>query len=130
VFERKLQILQRGGWFTDLRRKRVALDRLLPTIRAASDPISRGLYLARAAEAAGVTQDVLERELRSADSRSRQRAPERGETTERAVPAARARTGASPRRRDVNAAGQSAEKELVRLLLHRRQYVEEVAERE
>ena len=50
VFERKLQILQRGGWFTDLRRKRVALDRLLPTVRAAADPITRGLYVARAAE--------------------------------------------------------------------------------
>ena len=33
VFERKIQILQRGGWFSDLRRKRVALDRLLPTVR-------------------------------------------------------------------------------------------------
>ena len=45
VFERKIQILQRGGWFTDLRRKRVALDRMLPTIRATSDEITRGLYM-------------------------------------------------------------------------------------
>ena len=34
VFERKIQLLERGGWFADLRKKRRALDRLLPTIRA------------------------------------------------------------------------------------------------
>ena len=128
VFERKLQILQRGGWFTDLRRKRVALDRLLPTIRAASDPITRGLYLARAAEASGVSQDVLERELRQ-DSNDRRSA--RGAPSERGQPdAGRARAEVPARRRDLSAATRSAERELIRLLLHRRQYVEEVAERE
>jgi DNA primase len=66
VFERKLQILQRGGWFSDLRRKRAALDRLLPTIRAAADPISFGLYLARTAEVAGISEEALRRELREA----------------------------------------------------------------
>lgn len=68
IFERKLQILQRGGWFSDLRRKRVALDRLLPTIRAAADPITFGLYIARAAEVAGISEDVLRRELREPKS--------------------------------------------------------------
>jgi DNA primase len=43
--------------------RRRALDRLLPTIRAAKDPITRELYISRAAEAAGVRKDVLEREL-------------------------------------------------------------------
>lgn len=119
VFERKLQILQRGGWLSDLRRKRVALDRLLPTIRAASDPITRGLYLARAAESVSVSRDVLERELRQGGRAAATRA------TPGATDVA-ARSG--ERRRSRSSDGLSAERELVRLLLHRRQHVEAVAE--
>lgn len=63
VFDRKVQLLQRAGWFADLQHKRRALDRLLPTIRAASDPITRDLYLARTAEAAGIAREVLLSEL-------------------------------------------------------------------
>lgn len=119
VFERKLQILQRGGWLSDLRRKRVALDRLLPTIRAASDPITRGLYLARAAESINVSRDVLERELRQGGRPApRPAAPAPTDVA--------SRTG--ERRRSFSAEGLSAERELVRLLLHRRQHVEAVAE--
>lgn len=63
VFDRKVQLLERGGWFADLQRKRRALDRLLPTIRATTDPITRDLYLARTAAAAGIDRAVLAREL-------------------------------------------------------------------
>ncbi len=62
VLERKIQILDRKGFFGTLPGRRRARDRLLPTIRAAKDPITRELYLSRAAEAAGVRKDVLERE--------------------------------------------------------------------
>ena len=124
LFERKIQILQRGGWFSDLRRKRVALDRLLPTIRAASDPITRGLYLARAAETVGVREEVLDRELRSPRDRTRQR-PAQVPDPGREQPPVRKQE----RRRSFAAAGMSAERELVRLLVHRRQYVEAVAGR-
>ena len=124
VFERKVQILQRGGWFSDLRRKRVALDRLMPTIRAATDPITRGLYLSRAAEVVGVSQDVLERELKQPEGGRRQATPSREPIRTPAVPVRTAE-----RRRSFVAAGQSAERELVRLLLHRRHDVEAVAER-
>ena len=48
VFERKIQLLERGGWFADLRKKRQALDRLLPTLRATSDPLTRDMYLGHA----------------------------------------------------------------------------------
>ncbi|HSC31071.1 MAG TPA: DNA primase [Gemmatimonadaceae bacterium] len=71
VFERKVQLLERAGWFADLRRKRRALDRLLPTIRATQDPITRDMYLTRASEAAGVSRDVLERELAATRDRAR-----------------------------------------------------------
>src|SRR5204862_1202303 len=62
VLERKIQILDRKGFFGTLPGRRRALDRLLPTIRAAADPMTRELYLSRAAEAAGARKDVLERE--------------------------------------------------------------------
>src|SRR6266566_2221844 len=60
VFERKIQILERKGFFTSLPGRRRALDRLLPTIRAAADPITRELYLTQVAEAAGVRRETLD----------------------------------------------------------------------
>jgi DNA primase len=126
VFERKVQILERGGWFTDLRRKRVALDRLLPTIRAASDPITRGLYLARAADAVGVSEDVLQREMQQPRSNRGVRAdPEPVPSRDDESPRSR---GGNDRRGEIPNKGLSAERELVRLLLHRRQHTEAVAE--
>jgi DNA primase len=71
VLERKVQILERKGFFGTLPGRRRALDRLLPTIRATKDPITRELYISRAAEAAGVRKDVLEREVLGAGSRER-----------------------------------------------------------
>ncbi len=63
VLERKIQLLERKGWFEGVERRRDALDRLLPTIRAASDPIAKDLYIARVAERVGLTRAVLEQEL-------------------------------------------------------------------
>jgi DNA primase len=68
VLERKIQILERKGFFGTLPGRRRALDRLLPTIRAAADPITRDLYVARVAEVAGVRRDVLQREVEPNDS--------------------------------------------------------------
>ncbi|HEX5003886.1 MAG TPA: DNA primase [Gemmatimonadales bacterium] len=59
VLERKIQILERKGWFEGVEHRREALDRLLPTIRAASNAITRELYLGRVAERSGVSKDVL-----------------------------------------------------------------------
>jgi DNA primase len=63
LLERKIQLLERKGFFEGVEHRRDALDRLLPTIRAAADPITRELYLSLVAERAGVSKDVLEREL-------------------------------------------------------------------
>src|SRR5690242_6072791 len=52
--DRKSQLLERKGWFANLEHRRDALDRLLPTARAAADPITRDLYLARITEVSGV----------------------------------------------------------------------------
>ncbi len=59
LFERKVQILERAGWFGDLAGKRRALDRLLPTIRATADPLMRDIYITRASEASGVSREIL-----------------------------------------------------------------------
>jgi DNA primase len=63
--ERKIQLLERKGWFEGLEHRREALDRLLPTARAAADPIARDLYIARISERTGVSRAVLEHELES-----------------------------------------------------------------
>ncbi|MEO8333849.1 MAG: DNA primase [bacterium] len=141
VFERKIQLLERGGWFGDLRKKRQALDRLLPTLRATSDPLTRDMYLGHAATAAGVTRELLERELsappRSRPGRTGARSPappdsqypppdERSERNQR-PDAPRVRQG--DRRRVAGERASSAERELIRVLLHRPAYFEQVIER-
>ena len=64
LLERKIQMLERKGYFEGVEHRREALDRLLPTIRATADPITRELYLSLTAERAGVSKEVLEQELR------------------------------------------------------------------
>jgi DNA primase len=76
LLERKIQMLERKGWFEGVEHRRDALDRLLPTLRAAADPITRELYLSLAAKHAGVSKDVLEKELAQA---SRSAAPQPSE---------------------------------------------------
>ncbi|HET9710005.1 MAG TPA: DNA primase [Gemmatimonadales bacterium] len=63
VLERKIQILERKRFFETLPGRRRALDRLFPTIRAATDSLTRELYLSRVAEVSHVRKDVLEREV-------------------------------------------------------------------
>jgi DNA primase len=127
VFDRKIQILERSGWFGDLRRKRQALDKLLPTIRLTADGLLRDLYIARTSDVAGISRDMLERELRS-ESRS---AP----PPARVAPGAQQPAGGDvpvrrrDRRQDHHARGVSAERELVRMLLHQRMFVEPIGER-
>ncbi len=139
VFERKIQLLERGGWFSDLRKKRQALDRLLPTLRATRDALTRDMYLGHAASAAGVTRELLERELnapaRTRSGRISERVPAPrmdDEQEEQRGPVPRAEMP-RPRNRDTRrVAGEraaSAERELMRVLLHRPAYFEAVLER-
>jgi DNA primase len=72
LFERKIQLLERAGWFEGFDRRRDAVDRLLPTIRAAADPITRELYLSLASQRSGVNKDVLEDELRQGGAAGRE----------------------------------------------------------
>jgi DNA primase len=129
VFERKIQILDRGGWFSELQKKRRALDRLLPTIRATSDVLLRELYVARAAEKTGVAKDVLMREVGLAAPepeapRRASRASEPMAPRQREMPVRR-----GERRTNRAARGQAAERELIRAILAEPQRLAHITER-
>lgn len=66
VVERKLQLLDKKSWLQSVAGRRRALDRLLPTLRAPRDPVTRDLYVGRVAEALGVTRGSIESEMRMA----------------------------------------------------------------
>ena len=70
VLDRKLQILDRKDYFSSIERIRSAVDRLLPTIRAASDPALHDIYVAKVAERTGVRRETLEAETERARSGS------------------------------------------------------------
>lgn len=129
VLERKVQLLQRGGWFGDLHRRRRAIDYLLPTIRAAVDQVTRDMYIGRAAEASGVDRGVLAREV---DGTETARAP-RGTRAPGREPGRR--SGSIPTRSARSARptrpsrDTAAERELVRAMLADRSQIERVAER-
>ena len=132
VFERKIQLLQRGGWFADLHRRRRAIDHLLPTIRSASDDVTRDLYIGRAAEAAGVERGVLSGEAgRESGLRGARpvRQPAVAEPRRRLPPASRAGKGLRAHGRPGTAGGLAAERELVRVMLTLRSTLERVVER-
>ena len=63
VLERKIQILERRDYFSSIRGTREAIDSLLPTVRAASDEVTRGVYIGRIAARAGVGRETLEQEV-------------------------------------------------------------------
>jgi DNA primase len=139
VFERKVQILERGGWFADLPKRRAALDRLLPTLRATADTLLRELYIARAAESSGVDRTVLAKEVAgdrggggfSSATPQRDvgpraiRQPERTAAPEQVRGARRdlARRGPRP------ASGSAVERELVRAMLRLPELASMVGER-
>ena len=123
VFDRKIQILERAGFFADLRRKREALDKLLPTIRVTADNLLRDLYITRTTEVSGVSRDMLERELTEAPKGR----PPVADSSVRRPAESPVRRG--ERRTNRTAKGGRPERELVRMLLHQRQFVEWTAER-
>ncbi len=112
VLERKIQILERKGWFEGVEHQREALDRLLPTIRAASNAITRELYLGRVAERSGVSKAVLLAEVES------MRAPRQVPVT---APEPRPALDARPVRKRGRMGG-VAELELLRVLVASDEY--------
>jgi len=124
VFDRKIQLLERAGMFSELQKKRRALDRLLPTVRAASDEIMRDLYISRASEVSGVAREVLDRELKG---RATPSINVSSRPAPRISPTAKVRRG--ERRAQHGERGESAERELVRAMLLNRSRVEQIVEK-
>jgi DNA primase len=69
VLERKIQILERRDVFRSIAGVRRAVDALLPTVRAASDEVLRGVYISRISERTGVPRATIEREVAQAQER-------------------------------------------------------------
>ncbi len=69
VLERKIDLLEKKGWFTGVEKRREGLDRLLPTIRATKDPVQRAIYLDIVAERTKIDAAVLQEELKRGESR-------------------------------------------------------------
>ena len=108
LLERKLQLLDLKGWFGDVHRAREALDRLLPTLRAASDPVTRELYVSRVAERLGIPREAI-----AAEAARKAASPGAAATGAGVAPAAPVERGTGPRRLP----GAEIERKLLRLLL-------------
>jgi DNA primase len=135
VFDRKVQILERQGWFADLHKRRRAIDRLLPTIRATADPVTRDMYIARASEASGVDRGVLSREagdtsIRAPRTRAAASSPAPPETHQEQMRMGDRRVAdrreTSATRAQAN--GPSVERYLLRVILAHPAYLEMAAE--
>jgi len=114
VLDRKLQILDEKNYFSSIERTRTAVDRLLPTMRAASDPALRDIYVSKVADRTGVRRETLEAELaraRSGPGAARVEAP---------TPA--------PRRAPPRLPKQGAERLLLLLMIKNPDYVERAGE--
>jgi DNA primase len=72
LLDRKLQMLLDHGYFADIDKTRQALDKLLPTLRAATDPALRDIYVDRVAKQTGIRRETLELELLRRPSRASQ----------------------------------------------------------
>ena len=121
VLDRKLQMMDERGYFASIEGTRKALDRLLPTVRAAKDPAIRDLYVARIASRTGIRRETVEGELggeAGVSGPSRGRPPVDGGQR-----AAARRAAALP----LPALG--AERELLRLLVRDRDWIERAMER-
>jgi DNA primase len=121
VLERKIQILERKDYFSSIKGIRRAIDALLPSVRAASDEVLRGVYVARIAEKTGVPRETIEREVGGAGARAE---PPSG-TPER--------RRSSPGRRTSDRQGtgvttSGAERNLILLLLRDENWLERAAQ--
>lgn len=71
VLDRKLQLLEEGGYLDDARGRKRALDKLLPTLRAVSDPALRDLYLNTVRDRLGFAEETLVGEIAREEARRR-----------------------------------------------------------
>ncbi|HEX7919131.1 MAG TPA: toprim domain-containing protein, partial [Gemmatimonadales bacterium] len=112
VMERKIDLLEKKGWFTGVEKRREGLDRLLPTIRATKDPVQRAIYLDIVAQRTKIDVAVLQEELKRGESRY----SGQGHATDRTVAGPSDRPTARPPGRPT-AHGSGDERSLLRALI-------------
>lgn len=124
LLERKIQILERSGKFSSITGVRRAIDAMLPTVRAASDEVTRGVYIARISEKTGLPRATIEKEVAEAPARDTRPpdAPERRRRHESGRRAEDFRSAPSAR-------NLGPERNLVMLLLRDDTWMEEAARR-
>jgi len=123
VIERKLQMLDERGFLGTIEGTRSALDRLLPTVRACKDPAIRDLYITRIASRTGIRPETIEGELAGKGGASLPSGGSlRGAASEERAPRSR-RPAPLPLPR------LGAERELLRLLVRDRDWIERAMER-
>ena len=117
-------MLELKGWFGDVRRSREALDRLLSTLRAAADPVTRELYITRVAERLGIPREAVAAEAAARPNVGASRPGLPAVAQPRTAPREMADRGPRP-------PGAEIERKLLRLLLLRPEWLararEEVA---
>ena len=116
ILDRKLQILEEKDYFSSIERTRNAVDRLLPTIRAAKDPTLRDIYVDKVAKKTGVRRETIQDEL------ERERGPGPPPSVRRAPPPR------GVRRSPPRVPRMGAERKILLLMIRRRDWVERVAE--
>jgi DNA primase len=128
VLDRKLQLLDEKGYFRSVDRIRVAVDKLLPTLRATRDAALRDIYVSRVAEKTGVRRETLESEIAHLDPRS---GAASGGGRDSSEAGSRGRSFGRPPARSLraNLARLGAERQLLLLLLREREWIARALER-
>jgi len=131
VVDRKLQLLDEKGFFRTIDGVRVAVDKLLPTLRATIDPTLRDIYVSRVSERCGVRRETLEEELEgpSAPSPSRGPRPEPGGARGGSMGQGPQASGERPAPRTRGLPPLGAERKLLLVLLRSRDWVDRALER-
>lgn len=128
LLERKLQILERRGYFASIADTRRAVDALLPTLRATRDELLRGIYFSRVAEKTGVPRETLEREAGAPDAAGERAGAGRGERSGGQRPQPGGRSGRpAAREAPPGPVNLGAERNVLKVLLRDESYVEAAA---
>jgi DNA primase len=114
VMDRKLQILGDKSYFSSIDRRRSAVDRLLPTLRAVIDPTLRDLYVDRVSKATGVQPGTLLEDMK--------KVPRQASRNLGSGPAESSRVGNPPSLKG------GAERHLLKVMVRGVEWVERAAE--
>lgn len=123
VLERKIQILERRDYFSSIAGRRRAVDALLPTVRAATDEVLRGLYIDRIASRTGVPKETVAAEVGALEEREARRQPRRVSSASGRPNHARRQPAPVPTPK------MGPERNLIMLLLRDQQWIDRAAER-